>query len=87
MTIPLEVGSQNTLNAFKAVLEQPAPQPHMRLMELARRSTNALNNLYKGEKFVWPLRFTAVLVQRNGRWLFHQMHFSYPTTSFPDERL
>ncbi len=87
MRFPLEETSQRSLDAFKKLLEEPAPVPHMQLLELARRTTSTLDHLMKGENFVWPFRFTAVLVKRQGRWLFHQMHFSFPTTSFPDERL
>jgi hypothetical protein len=32
-----------------------------------------------GEEFIHPIRITAVLYNRNGKWLFKQMHFSYPT--------
>jgi hypothetical protein len=35
---------------------------------------------------VWPIRFTAVAVKSKGRWRFHQMQFSHPTTRFPDVR-
>jgi hypothetical protein len=33
------------------------------------------------------MRFTAVLHKVDGKWVFRQMHFSFPTTRFPDERL
>lgn len=32
-----------------------------------------------GEEFIHPIRITAVLSKNNGKWLFTQMHFSYPT--------
>jgi hypothetical protein len=32
------------------------------------------------------MRFSAVLQRMEGRWQFRQMHFSFPTTRFPDER-
>ena len=56
------------------------------------------NRLYRDcKQYVWPLRFTSVLVRRhhagNGSaavnsdgWLFHQIQFSFATTRFPDVR-
>jgi hypothetical protein len=38
------------------------------------------------DKFVWPLRFTAVAVRKEGQWRFTQMHFSFPTTGWPQVR-
>jgi hypothetical protein len=32
-----------------------------------------------GEEFIYPIRITAVLSNKNGKWLFNQMDFSYPT--------
>jgi hypothetical protein len=32
-----------------------------------------------GEEFVYPIRITAVLSNKKGKWLFNQMEFSYPT--------
>ena len=39
------------------------------------------------EKFVWALRFTAVVVREADGWKFAQMNFSFPTIYFPDVRL
>jgi hypothetical protein len=38
------------------------------------------------DKFVWPLRFTAVAVRKEGQWRFSQMHFSFPITRLPQVR-
>jgi hypothetical protein len=32
-----------------------------------------------GDEFIHPIRVTAVLRKKNGKWLFKQMDFSYPT--------
>jgi hypothetical protein len=32
-----------------------------------------------GDTFVFPIRITGVLSNKNGKWLFKQMAFSYPT--------
>ena len=55
--------------------------------ELLRSGLNTVFELRRGERFVWPLRFTAVAVRETAGWLFAQMHFAFPTTRFPDVRL
>jgi hypothetical protein len=39
------------------------------------------------ETYIWPFRFTAVAVNTDGQWRFHQMQFSFATTEAPDERV
>jgi hypothetical protein len=60
--------------------------PRQRLIEILRGGTNTLFEAERGREYVWPLRFTAVLVRREGNWLFAQMQFSFATTRFPDVR-
>lgn len=77
------------LQRIKSMIDDPAgPSAEETLLDIVRGGTNTLYELRRGERFVWPLRFTAVLVrQSNGAWLFAQMQFSFPTTRFPDERI
>ena len=35
--------------------------------------------LVDGEGFIYPIRITAVLSNKNGKWLFKQINFAYPT--------
>jgi ketosteroid isomerase-like protein len=58
-----------------------------RLHYVLRGGTNTLYELSRGERFVWPLCFTTVVLLQEGVWRFAQMHFSFPTTHFPDVRL
>jgi hypothetical protein len=60
--------------------------PRERLLEILRGAANTLVETGRGEDYIWPLRFTAVLVRRGGRWLFHQVQFSFATTRYPDVR-
>jgi hypothetical protein len=46
-----------------------------------------LASVRDGEHYVWPIRFTAIFVQEQTRWLFHQIHFSYATIHDPDVRI
>jgi hypothetical protein len=50
-------------------------------------AASALANARDGDQYIWPLRFTAVLIQQQEQWLFHQIHFSFPTIHDPDVRL
>lgn len=74
------------LDHCREVLDEDWPA-EQKLTYLLRGGTNTLHEAGLGEDFVWPLRFTAVLVHREGGWLFHQVQFSFPTTRFPDERV
>jgi len=75
---------EEEMRYLRDLLDDQAP-PRQRLTELVRNGLDVL--LEAGDasgRWVWPLRFTAVLVRNAGRWRFHQMHFSFPTTRFPD---
>jgi hypothetical protein len=58
-----------------------------KLLHILRGGTNTVYELRRGEKFVWALRFTAVVVREDDGWKFVQMNFSFPTVYFPDVRL
>ncbi len=77
----------NYLQHIKTMIDQGGSSAEEKLLDIVRGGTNTLYELGRGEQFVWPLRFTAVLVRQGEAWLFAQMQFSFPTTRFPDERL
>jgi len=58
-----------------------------KVAEIARGASNVVMEMMMGERYVWPMRFSAVLERCEGKWAFRLMHFSFPTTRFPDERL
>lgn len=90
-TVTMDLSRAEVIEGFLAgcrdVLDGEEWSAEQKLTYLLRGGTNTLHELGRGEHFVWPLRFTAVLVHRDERWLFHQMQFSFPTTRFPDERV
>jgi hypothetical protein len=57
-----------------------------KLFEIMRSSAGALMETEGGNTFVWPFRFSAVLVKTGNAWQFNQIHFSFPTTETPDVR-
>jgi hypothetical protein len=82
----VETSCQRMLNRFEEILKKPIDKEE-KLLEIVREGSNTLCEVGKGETYVWPLRFTAVLTRRNGTWKFHQMNFSFPTIRKPDVRL
>lgn len=87
MTIEAAENYESYLQYIKAVIDQTGPSAEEKLLDILRGGSNTLYELWRGEQFVWPLRFSAVLVRQSDGWLFQQMQFSFPTTRFPDERI
>jgi hypothetical protein len=85
-TLPAELGYQYFLASAAKTLERENMDARTKMLDIVRLGSDVLPELQKGETFVWPIRFTAVAVKSKGRWRFHQMQFSYPTTRFPDVR-
>ncbi len=82
---PVEDNLRQSVERARKVLDAPG-EDESRLREMLMWATAALHEAGRGEVYIWPIRFTAVLVREAGRWRFHQAHFSFPTTRFPDER-
>ncbi|HEY9076153.1 MAG TPA: nuclear transport factor 2 family protein [Anaerolineaceae bacterium] len=74
------------LNFIKEYIDQPGLTAEQKLLHILRGGTNTVYELRRGEKFIWPLRFTAVVVRQPGGWKFAQVNFSFPTIYFPDVR-
>ncbi len=78
---------QNHLDNIQGMLKRDLDtSAHDKLLEIVRGATNTLFEANKGSTYIWPFRFTAILVLGSGVWRFHQMQFSFPTTRFPDVR-
>jgi ketosteroid isomerase-like protein len=76
----------DSLARMRWLLDQDLPADNT-LSTIVREATGTLLELQQGTTYIWPLRFTAVLVKKEGRWKFHQMQFSFPTVGLPDVRL
>jgi hypothetical protein len=57
-----------------------------KVLAAAREATETLFEASRGRVYIWPIRFTAVLVREEGQWTFKQAHFSFPTARLPDVR-
>jgi hypothetical protein len=89
-TVTQTIGQENYaayLDFIKGYLDRPGISAEQKLHNILRGGTNTVYELRRGEKFVWPLRLTAVVVQQPGGWKFAQMNFSFPTIYFPDVRI
>lgn len=82
---PVEQNLRQAVARAKAVLDMPGDDEG-RLREMLMWATMALHEAGRGDTYIWPIRFSAVLVREQGSWRFHQAHFSFPTLRFPDER-
>lgn len=89
-TVSKTIGTENYqsyLEFIKTFLDDPKLSAEQKLHQILRDGTSTVYELRRGEKFVWVLRFTAVVVREAGDWKFAQMNFSFPTVYFPDVRL
>lgn len=89
-TVTKRIGEENYesyLAYAKDYIDQPGISARQKLHNILRGGTNTVFELNRGEKFVWPVRITAVVTKIDGVWKFAQMHFSFPTIYFPDVRL
>ena len=86
MKIEAEQNYKDFLQHIRRMVDAADLSPEQKLLTILRDGTNTVFELRRGENFVWPLRFTSVLVQEEGEWRFHQMVFSLPTIYFPDVR-
>jgi hypothetical protein len=86
MTLDPEEMYTDYLDTIQSISVDEELDPKQRLIEILRSGTNTLFEAERGREYIWPLRFTAVLVRREGNWLFAQVQFSFATTRFPDVR-
>jgi hypothetical protein len=68
-------------------LDESTLPAQQKLHYILRGGTNTVYEISRGDKFVWPLRLTAVVVREASGWKFAQLNFSFPTVYFPDVRI
>ncbi len=89
-TVTKIIGDENYasyLEYVKNYIARDDLTAEQKLLNILRGGTNTVFELRRGEKFVWVLRFTAVVVREVDGWKFAQMNFSFPTIYFPDVRI
>lgn len=94
-TVSMDLDVTETYRDYLTYLSEVAAdeemEPRARMLEILRGTSNTLFEAESGSRYIWPLRFTAVLVRRPGgsgekTWLFHQIQYSFATTRYPDVR-
>jgi hypothetical protein len=89
-TVTQTIGDENYasfLDFIKEFIEKSTLTPEQKLHYILRGGTNTVYELRRGEKFIWALRLTAVVVRETDGWKFAQVNFSFPTIYFPDVRI
>ncbi len=72
LTLPAEQVYTNELKAIQKIVAHQSAGAKERLLEILRGGANTLFEVEHGDSYTWPLRFSAVLVQHQEQWLFHQ---------------
>lgn len=85
-TIPVADRYRGYLEYVQGVLADGEKSTQAKTLDIVRLGNGIVLELPMSETFVWPFRFTAVAVRDAGVWKFHQMQFSFATTSAPDVR-
>lgn len=89
-TVSKIIGDENyaeLLEYIKEYIETSKLPAEQKLHFILRDGINTVYELRRGERFVWPLRFTAVVVSEEVGWKFTQVNFSFPTVGDPDVRI
>ena len=89
-TVSMQLDSTETyqdhLDYIQKIAAEESMEPQARMLEILHKTTNTMFEVERGSGYVWPIRFTGVLVREGEEWLFHQITFSFATTRFPDVR-
>jgi hypothetical protein len=85
-TIPVADRYNEYLKYVQGVLADSEKSEQAKTLDIVRSGNGVVLELPLSDTFVWPLRLTAVAVREAGVWKFHQMQFSFATTSTPDVR-
>ncbi len=79
-TVSKTIGEENYasfLEFIKRFIETSNLPAKQKLNFILRGGTNTIYELQRGEKFVWALRFTAVVVREVDAWKFAQVKFFF----------
>ncbi|MEG1256206.1 nuclear transport factor 2 family protein [Clostridium sp.] len=68
---------ENTVDIIKNIFTSDLEDKD-KLFNVRRRIADTFKENAKGEEYVWPFRFEAVLIQEKGNWVFKYLQFSLP---------
>lgn len=73
---------EDTIKKVKEMLDREE-RSKIDALKAASQMANTLRQVEKGENYIWPFRFTCVLIKENNTWKFHQMQFSFDSETWP----
>lgn len=80
---------KDLIDEKEAIYQQQNPKDRStkdKLFDILYTSAMYLRDSNEGTKFIYPLRFSAVLLKQNCQWKFHSMHFSFPNEGHVNNR-
>jgi hypothetical protein len=80
-TITEEQQLQSTINKIAEIINKEKISKEAAL-DVVNKIARTLRDVELGEKYVWPFRFTCVLIKENACWKFHQMQYSLDSESW-----
>lgn len=86
MEVDVDVCMDELAQSAKDVLKAGNPD-RQACLSLVREMTATINEIAFGKVFEWPIRLTGVLVWDGATFKIAQLHYSFPTSQFPDERV
>ena len=90
-TVTYEISAErfysDAIKEIQSILTKKDVSEKVKLAHIQVEASEMMLETSRGDEYVWPLRFSAVLIKQNDLWCFHQIHFSHPTLRLPDARL
>ena len=72
---------ENTVDIIKNIFTSDLDNKD-KLFNVRRRIADTLKENAKGEEYIWPFRFEAVLIREKRNWVFKYLQFSLPFSWF-----
>jgi hypothetical protein len=86
MEIDVDTCVDDFAKSSKEILNSANPD-RQACLSLVREMVNTVSEVAFGKVFEWPIRLTGVMVWDNTTFKIAQLHYSFPTSQFPDERV
>ena len=68
---------ENTVNIIKDIFASDVDDKE-KLFRIRRKIAGTFKENAKGEEYVWPFRFEAVVIKEKDKWVFKYLQFSFP---------
>jgi hypothetical protein len=75
--IPEKIAFENTVGMIENIFTSDLDDKE-KLFNIRRRIAGTFKETAKGEEYVWPFRFEAVVIKEKDKWVFKYLQFSLP---------